>query len=65
MRTRAARVSGRHSTAETTHLGLFCVCGVVLVCPGGGDHPVPGGVACCLVHHVEIGIWTSHAAMVT
>lgn len=44
-----------------THLGLFYVCGVVVVCPGGGDHSVPGeggrgrgGVACCLVYTPEM-----------
>lgn len=29
-----------------TYLGLFCVGGVVRVCPGWGDHPGGGGGEC-------------------
>lgn len=36
-------VSGGGDRIQETYLGLFCVCGVVVVCPGGGNHPVPGG----------------------
>lgn len=64
MRTRAARCERggvRGGRTEMTHLGLFYVCGVVVVCPGGGDHSVPGeggrgrwGVACCLVYTPEM-----------
>lgn len=43
-----------------TYLGLFCVGGVVRVCPGWGDHPGGGGrgSGCCVSGELDAALDT-------